>query len=139
MSRLVIEVVRNEIILGNDAAATGALRFYVSVSQVETGQPVRKLTAANFRVATPSNVSAALKVLVSETKWPGAEKEHARFYNVTITGNTEALAFDKGVNFAFGIQVRRFRGGEAVDFGQAVVSVMGAGHTVFALPETDKG
>lgn len=141
MSRLLVDAVRDEEILGNDAAAIGAIRFFVSVAEAETGQPVTKLASSNFRVATPESTSASFKVLVSETKWPGAEREANGFYSVTITsGSTLGLGFDKGVNYAFGVQVRRFkRGGEVVDFGQAAVTVMGVGHTVFALPESEKG
>jgi hypothetical protein len=133
MARLLVEAVRNEPFLRNDASGTGALHFYVAVAESATGQPVTNLRADNFRVALASKVTPAFQVLVEETKWPG--NVASGFYEVVIASTfAQEVAFEEGQNYAFGIEVRRFRADTPIDFGQTVVSVMGVGQRVYSMP-----
>ncbi len=143
MARLLVEAVRDEEILKTEAAAKGVIDFYVSVSEAESGAAVTKLEAANFRVTSHGapGGSFVYELSVTPSVWPGGKNEAAGFYHLRVVPTAKprllGFAFDKGVNYSFGIQVRRFTTtGRPADLGQTVVSVMGYGHTVFAIPES---
>jgi hypothetical protein len=134
MARLLVEAVRNEPVLNVNSSGTGAMRFSLSVAEVETGRPVSRLVADHFRVMSTQENNPPFQVLVEERKWPGEERPASGIYDLAIVG-PEGSGWDKGRNYAFGIQVRRFRGSTPIDFGQTVVSVMGVGQIVYSMPE----
>ncbi|HEY6137326.1 MAG TPA: hypothetical protein VI670_06135 [Thermoanaerobaculia bacterium] len=135
MARLLVEAVRNEPVLKVDSSGTGAMRFCLSVAESDTGRPVSRLVADHFRVMSTEKSNPPFKILVEERTWPGEEKPASGIYDLAIVGFGEGPEWDKGRNYAFGIQVRRFRGSAAIDFGQTVVSVMGVGQIVYSMPE----
>jgi hypothetical protein len=138
MARLIVEAVRNEDLLMEDAAAASKLALLVSVSDATTGMPVNQLQTANFIVTPGWTMAQGYTLALTATELSSVpQNKPSGIYRLTVTlMNTSSFpvgfAFDGGVNYALGVQVIRdpdptIRG---YDAGQTVVTVMGYGHQV---------
>jgi hypothetical protein len=123
MARLVLTAVSSESTTGDTLTEIEVL---VSVSRATNGKPVTGLTKDNFRVAS----SASLAVnSCSERRWDPtnpAPTQRTGFYMLSI-GQTPSAPFIKGEIYAFGIQVRTFKGKTVIDSGQSVISMESLG------------
>lgn len=141
MARLIVEAVRNEKLLMENQAGAVKLELLVSVSDATTGAGVSGLTETHFRITPPWDAMPAgwsLKWTAAELKYtPDAKPSGVYRLTLILTppsgGPLIGFSFEGGVNYAFGVHVRRFAmpTSREGDLGQTVVSVMGYGQQVF--------
>jgi hypothetical protein len=133
MARLLVEAHTVE-----GAAADVILRLLiaVSVSSVDSGDPVTGLTAQNFRLspASPGDLIALPRHLaiqaVTEGHWEPERVEPSGCYRLEIGFTSPPFMFHSGQRYAFGIQVRTFAGDappQVADRGQTIVELRSEG------------
>lgn len=136
MSRLIVEAVTNE----KHDTKLDLLQICVSVSRADDGKPVTGLKAHNFRITNlglpsenPSKdlARADYKILVGERTWDPQDNEPSGVYDLVFSRDFSNFdvggSFQSGENFAFGLQVRQFRGDVPLDFGQTAISLTSLG------------
>jgi hypothetical protein len=128
MARLLVEACTAEWMSG-DVVYT--LLTGVSVSRVDSGQPVTGLTKANFRVASSIGLVDDFQVGAAyEWTWEPSDVEPSGCYAVEIS-MAPSQKFVKGSRYVFGIQVRTFSAKGptqvVVDQGQTIVELVSMG------------
>lgn len=126
MARLLVEACTAEWTSGD---VVRRLLVGVSVSRVDSGEPVTGLTPENFRLVTDRVQGLAVRE-VTEWRWERDLVEPSGCYQLAI-GYTHQQSFPQGLRFVFGIQVRTFTDDappQVVDLGQTIMELTSLGH-----------